>query len=120
MAEPPTLRVRLARAARKVRQGISEIKFAYQRVVRGWDDTALWSLDHHLTKTLGTQLQRMAETAHGYPDNMTYEQWTSELRRHGQALAAYAAAETLDYDSVYPPVREALQWVTDHLGSLWT
>jgi hypothetical protein len=110
-----------ARALIRVFRGaIREVRFAYQRVVRGWDDSALWSLDYYLTKTLGAQLLKMAGTTPSYPCDWTYECWTSELRRHGQALVAYSAADSLDYDTVYPPAREALQWVTEHLGSLWT
>jgi len=96
------------------------VRFAYQRVVRGWDDSALWSLDYHLTKTLGAQLVLMADTTPSYPPDRTYEQWTSDLRHYGQALAAYAASDSLEYDRVYPPAREALEWVTENLGALWT
>jgi hypothetical protein len=110
------------RVARVFRAGVREARFAYQRVVRGWDDSALWSLDHHLTGTLGAQLLRMANTTLGFPpeDGWTFERWTSELRRHGYALAAYAAADCLEYDTVYPPAREALEWVAAELGALWT
>jgi len=103
------------------RSAISEIRFAYQRVVRGWDDRALWSLDHHLAKTLGAQLLRMADIAHGYPceDGWTFERWTAELRQHGKTLAAYGDSEGREYDTVYPSAREALEWVAANLGSLW-
>ena len=104
-----------------LRSGVRKIQFAYQRVVRGWDDRALWSLDHHLCKTLGAQLLRLADVAHGYPGEhgWTFEGWTAELRKRGRALEAYGLSDGRDYDTVYPPARGALEWVAENLGSLW-
>lgn len=100
------------------------VKFAYQRVVRGWDDSAVWSIDDHLSKTLGQQLVTMAEIAHGYPgDDYPYEQWVGDLRKHGEALLAYHHdnydLHGPDWLTIYDPAREALRWVADNLASLW-
>lgn len=97
---------------------IRHIRWAYQRVTRGWDDRALWSLDHHLARTLGAQLLWLADHGHGYPCDTTAEKWTTQLRTHGQALADYAAADSLD-NTVDPLAAEAIHWVADNLGSLW-
>ena len=115
------LRARARALTRALRSASSEVRFAYQRVVRGWDDRALWSLHRHLTKTLGAQLLRLADIAHGFPaeDGWTFERWAAELRQHGKALEAYGASDGMDYDTVYPPAHEALEWVAENLGSLW-
>jgi hypothetical protein len=45
-----------------------EIKLAYQRVVRGWDETALWGLDSHFEDVVIPPLKKFLEeqfdTAH--------------------------------------------------------
>lgn len=109
---------------RKTGEARRHVRWAYQRVVRGWDDRAVWAVDDHLSKTLGEQLVTMSEIAHGYPgESYPFEQWTSDLKRHGEALKAY---HNLNYDvhgdewiAIYDPAREALRWVADNLASLW-
>lgn len=100
-------------------------RWAHQRVTRGWDDTTLWRLDGWLTKTLGAQLVTMSETVHVYPgDHYPYEQWTADMRKHGEALQHYAEFDFLKSPeeweaTVYPGARDALRWVADNLGALW-
>jgi hypothetical protein len=100
------------------------IRWARQRVVRGWDDRAVWSLGHHLAKTLGEQLVTLSEGAHGYPgDKYPYDRWTADLKRHGEALLAYHCGQFEavgeQWDALYEPAREALVWVAENLGTLW-
>ena len=109
----------------KKREIPRQIKWAYQRVTRGWDDRAVWSLDTHLSLVLGQQLIKMADIAHGYPgqEGWTFERWTAELRTHGEALLAYSNqwddTSLDDWESLYQPARLSLLWVADNLSSLW-
>jgi hypothetical protein len=108
---------------------LSKIEHAYQRVTRGWDDTALWSADSHLCKTLGEQLAALADISHGYPaggEFSTYEEWQQVLREHSARLLAYE--ERWDYSAPDWKEREAqltsdakdsLRWVAEHLEMLW-
>jgi hypothetical protein len=43
------------------------IKYAYQRVVRGWDDTAVWSVDSWLCRVLPEMLRKLKEDKKGLP-----------------------------------------------------
>lgn len=106
-------------ALRQFRHATRQTRWAYQRVTRGWDERALWSLDYHLAKTLGAQLVTLSRIAHGHPNNWTYETWTVELAKHGNALQAYADDDLTHYDTTYPPAKEALIWVAENLGALW-
>lgn len=124
-------------ARRRVGDARREVTYAYQRVVRGWDDSAVWSLDHHLAKTLGQQLMTMAEIAHGFPtdygdthftpDNPTdhprFAQWVTDLKTHGDALLAYHhqgyELDGADWEAIYRPAQEALRWVAEHFADLW-
>lgn len=112
---------------RPITSAIKKIKHARQRVTRGWDDTATWSLDTHLARTLGAQLVRLAEVTHGYPSGgtfNTFEEWQEALRTHGNALTRYAEGiheydEHIDHEQLIRDAETALHWVADNFGSLW-
>jgi hypothetical protein len=103
----------------------NEIRWAYQRVARGWDDRAIWSVDSHLAETLGAQLIALAEIAHGSPiseEFPTYEDWTAALKENGKKLLAWGTHYEADYNAekeLLRDAKEALTWVTAHLESLW-
>lgn len=126
-------------ARRRIGNARRAVRYAYQRVARGYDDRSVWNLGFYLPKYLGEQLVTMAESAHGYPDdyghthripddpsdNPHFTQWTTDLRRHGEALLAFDRhRDDLDelggeWGRVYSPAQEALRWVADNLASLW-
>jgi hypothetical protein len=49
---------------------IFRTKCAYQRVVRGWDDTAVWSVDYWLDDMMPAILRKLKEDKHGVPMEM--------------------------------------------------
>jgi hypothetical protein len=49
---------------------IEEIKYAWQRVFRGWDDRVVWSIDWYLANTIPKWLQMLKEKKHGVPGMM--------------------------------------------------
>lgn len=127
-----------------IRNAKRSVRFAYQRVTRGWDDPAAWGMCRRLPKSLGEQLVAMAEMAHGYPDgypdhhldgclaysvflpdksekDAAFERWVADLRTNGEALLALSRLEWLDdgFDEAYAAAQDALRWVADNLGALW-
>lgn len=126
-------------ARRRIGDARRAVRYAYQRVVRGYDDRSLWNLNCYLPKFLGQQLVTMAETAHGFPtdyggthfcpdnagDHPRFIQWTADLRRHGEALVAFhehdddLTGDADEWDAIYRPAQEALRWVAENLASLW-
>lgn len=55
------------RVTNPARNAKNAVKWAYQRVVRGWDDQAVWDINTSLASSLGEQLVEMARICHGYP-----------------------------------------------------
>lgn len=106
---------------------VSSVRRAGQRVKRGWDETATWSLDTHLGRTLGSQLIALAEVSHGWPQSdefPEYEDWTAALRAHGATLIEYGRKHDTDLTmeqetALYTEAQKSLRWVADNLGSLW-
>lgn len=121
-------RSRLRSARRYVRhaprRSYLSVKWAYQRVVRGWDDRAIWGLDSHLARTLGHQLLALARDTHSYPSSdWTFEQWQAELAQVGAELLSYAEVDYLVDDQAWEAdhqaAQDALRWVADNLANLW-
>jgi len=46
------------------------IKHAYQRLTRGWDDRAVWSIDWWLDDKMPAMLRQLKEDKHGIPTDM--------------------------------------------------
>lgn len=115
------------------------VTHAYQRLIRGWDDSATWNLDSHLCRTLGDQLAHLAESGTGWPSGEEFPEavdWENALRANGAALLAYAnrdypgvpvnpddeaefEAWKANQEKSAEDAKAALRWVADHLGSLW-
>lgn len=110
---------------RKIEEAKWAVKYAWQRVFRGWDDRESWNIDHYLSKRLGEQLVAMSEFAHGYPsEDYPFDKWTADLKTHGEALLTYSKMvwehETdWEYDVIYVPAQDALRWVADNLSAIW-
>lgn len=93
-----------------------EIKWAYQRVSRGWDDRAVWGVDWWLNHILPDILFQLKTHKQGTPmkfyeglehdenycyseesDNIAQERWNKELDK---MIAAFQIAKQID-DCVY-------------------
>lgn len=55
------------------------IKFLWQRLTRGWDDSDLWSLDYTIAKFALPRLREFKLQAMGHPSSLTEEEWNMIL-----------------------------------------
>ncbi len=53
----------------------------YQRGRYGIADSDAWSLDHFLAMTTVRGVQKLREWSHGYPSELTPEEWDSILKQ---------------------------------------
>lgn len=44
-----------------IKDFLREIRWAYQRAIRGWDETALWGLDSHFERTVIPPLKQFCQ-----------------------------------------------------------
>jgi len=96
-----------------------EIRWAWQRVVRGWDDTVWWSLDSFLCPIIIHTLTKLKEDGHGYPAELTVEKWGEVL---AEMIDGFKAAEEIQNDTESFPVwqeRDAA-WKKLHGDDSWT
>lgn len=54
-----------------------EIRFLYQRLTRGWDDSDTFDLDYALAKLILPRLERFKELTIGHPASMAEEEWNN-------------------------------------------
>lgn len=109
------------------------VKFLYQRLARGWDDSATWSLDDHLAKLILPRLKRFKElNKHAYPGKFpgidrpdtveTFEEWHEVLDKmifafewHADDDRKYGKFDETEYEKV----KEGLQLFAMFYGALW-
>ena len=59
-----------------------EIKWAWQRVFRGWDDRITWSIDGWMNENMPEIIRKMCSFAHGVPANIdSSKEWKNILEK---------------------------------------
>lgn len=109
------------------------IKFLYQRLTRGWDDSATWSLNTHLAQIIAPRLRRFKElNTHAWPGPVegmpgtgrfeTFEEWQEALSKMIYAFECYGA-EDRDFwefsESERKKIEEGLMLFAKCYGDLW-
>lgn len=97
-----------------------------QRVQRGWDFKAVYSLDYHVATTLGPQLLAVAQRLESAEVT-----WLDEMRKAGSDLSRYAEKDDIVLSDEVSPndmiaveqdltehAQEAIRWVANNLGKL--
>lgn len=109
----------LDRLARRVTPDTPRaVTITVARARRGWAPSDTWSLDQHLCRILGEMLEHLADHTHGWPQSDEFPQfadWHTALQRTAEMLLRY---EPDDPDAV-TNAQGALEWVAEHLQSLW-
>lgn len=79
---------------------IGNLKWAWQRLFRGWDDRAVWSIDVHLANVIPQMVRQLKEVTHGTPHEMFEEDdWDDEKYEYKEGaleLASEKWARTLE------------------------
>lgn len=97
----------------------------WQRARRGWSHQDTWSFDTYLARVIGEGLIHLSENAMGHPVAWdSYEQWTKELKHHGNILLEYEDIELMynneeDIKTAYGKVRQSMRWVANNFEDLW-
>jgi len=95
-----------------------EIKWAWQRVVRGWDDTVWWSLDSYLCPIIIHTLTKLKKDGNGYPSDTTLEKWEEVLM---EMIDGFKAAQEIQNDTEsFPSWKERdVAWKKIHGDDSW-
>lgn len=74
---------------RNFKQFFKNIKFAYQRITRGYADCDIWSFDVYLAEIISKGTSQLARTTHSYPTDMTPVEWENYLTTISEIFNRY-------------------------------
>ena len=97
------------------------LRFLYQRLIRGWDDSQTWSLDHSLGKLILPRLKRFKEVNNGIPDLLSEAEWDAILDKMIAAFDFAASEERWNATSEeYAEHQEGLElFAKYYFAHLW-
>lgn len=96
-----------------------KVKFFWQRLARGFDDSETWSLEYTFFKWLLPRLKRFREVTCCYPCSLnSLKEWQAELDK------AIADLEILQEDGGYGKEYDEaydrfICWFSGRIGDLW-
>jgi hypothetical protein len=97
-----------------------DVKFAWQRLTRGWDDSECWSLDISLAELILPRLKRFKQIKAGWHgENM--EEWNEKLDKM-IAFFEFASSDRYINASMeeYDKYDEGLKLFVEHYYELWS
>jgi hypothetical protein len=96
-----------------------KIKFFYQRMTRGWDDSETWSLDYSLSKLILPRLLRFKELRD--PIVLSTGDWDSDMNKMIAAFEFLGSEERWNcYDNnKWNEVQEGVDLFAKHYVNLW-
>lgn len=95
----------------------------WQRARQGYSVHDLWSFDTYIAGVIGNAVQDL-KGAHGYPSDMSEEEWAATLDRIATPLLAYSEGKFLELTreqelAQYDAAREAMHLFAGRLGDMW-
>lgn len=114
---------------RNIRQFFRNIKYAYQRITRGYADADTWNFDNYLSKIIANGTRHLANTTHSYPVQLQSgreinepEVWTEYLL---EMANYFEMANKLEWDftkndeQVEEALRKGMEMLQEAYFHLW-
>lgn len=105
-----------------------ELKYAWQRVWRGYDDCDVFGFGDRIIKKITLILEDFIETSSGYPAEFSEDEWNNILKEMLEYFRN-ANEEYVDenynfelseqYDFMQENLKEGMKLFTKHCYSLW-
>jgi len=97
-----------------------QARWTEQREARGFDDTELWNLDFTIARFVLPRLKAFKTMGHGYPGNLTFDEWNTILDKMIFSFEYAANDDKLFGDSEFhETVNEGMQYFADYFFHLW-
>ena len=98
-----------------------KIRFFFQRLWRGWDDSDTWSLDMTIAKFVLPRLIRFKELEFITPSNdLKEEEWNEILDKMIVAFKYYTSDDQFRFNiQDFPEVEEGMILFSKHFNELW-
>lgn len=96
-------------------------RMARQRALRGYGDDDLWNLNHSTARLIVAGARAIREWEHGYPSELTWEQWEDILRRIEVGFQAWIDEDGWFHEKpeAEASYKDALALFAEWHGGLW-
>ena len=98
---------------------IRRIRFFWQRLARGWDDSDTWNLDQTLACWIVPRLKVLRRDSSGYPLQLTERKWDVILYKIIRAFEIVRDEEWGVPEHYKATVDEGLDLFRKHFFDLW-
>ena len=94
-----------------IEEGWIELKHAYQRVFRGYDDRVIWSIDYYLSDMIPIWMERLIEDKHGTPMMMfSDEDMVNDNSHHyGEIKNEVLEIRKKEYDAILQKIADGFR-----------
>lgn len=93
-----------------------EIKWAYQRVFRGWDDRIVWSIDTYLCEMMPQWLEQLKRDKHGVPSMMLKD---GDIKENGHVDDEVITIRAAEYDEILDQIIDGFKAHRELDGAKW-
>lgn len=96
------------------------IRFFFQRLIRGWDDSETWSLDHSLAVVILPRLKRFRKLTVGTPGDLTQKEWYAILDQMIETFEFIASEKYWEANyKDYERLSKGLDLFREYYFTLW-
>lgn len=98
-----------------------QIRYAWQRAWRGYDDTQWWGMDYSFISLYESLLTELKTNLHGHPVNLTPEEWEDILNTMVELLKEMKDEDSLidNYEHEEEIKDEFFRLFSLHFYDLW-
>lgn len=109
----------------RVSRLVRKVRWARQRVTRGYSDLDSWNLNSFLSEVIASVTKDMRENGHGYPYSLTVDEWNQILTKIEAGFRAASQLYELDYTTadeaaaLEATFREGMDLFSKWFHALW-
>ena len=102
-----------------------EMKWFFQRGLRGWSDYDVWDLDSYLNDWVPKAVKHLKSISHSHPVNLTPEEWDKILMKIAEGFEANQKWKELDFKNITEAkkleatFKRGMKLFTKYYNDLW-
>lgn len=101
---------------RWIRDAKFEIRMAWQRVFRGWDDSMVWNFHHDHSHRTVDMLKKLKKSLSGHPGDLDQKTWEEIL---GKMIAGFEAEISIDHMDYMEGTNDKEEWKRKQMELEW-
>jgi len=95
------------------------IRFFFQRMFRGFDDSETWNLDYTISKMILPKLKRFKKVSITVPVGLTEDEWNDHLDKMIFAFERSSSKSRYETTTGWEKHQEGLDLFAKYFSSLW-